>query len=135
MRLPAFGSEYDARALNEMAREISAEIDSITEKIKIPGTITAVNGDTAPSVRNLTNLGMGIINIPATSIYTITDFVDAEEGQHIVVVSTGASTVTINRNNAKLSGGANQALPTSASLQLVFLSGEWLQVGSTILAS
>lgn len=136
MRLPNFGPQYDQRAVNEMARLITVQFDLLdAERAKQPAVISAVSGDTTPDVSNFPVAGVGILKIPAASVYTVTNFIGGREAQHIVVINTGSQIVTINRDNAKLAGGANQALSPDHSLQLLRLGALWYQVGATVAAS
>jgi len=135
MRLPRFGEKYISSELNDLARTLALEIDNLTNDTAIQIPVTAVNGDTTPSVRNLKKNALGILKVPATTTYTITSFIDGTDGQHILVINTGTSSITINRANAELDGGTNKTIAVGAAIQLVCLDDVWRQVAAVMVNS
>lgn len=90
--------------------------------------ITAVSGDTTPSVRALGTAANGILLIPATSTYTITDIDDAFDGQSVTIINTGTQNITIDRSKANLHGAANQVMLPKYSLTLTKFGNVWFQL-------
>jgi len=132
MRLPSFGAEYSEAALNELARLIGLEIDQINNDLAIQVPVLAVDGDTTPSVRNLKKNAMGVLQVPATTNYTVTNFINGNNGQHIAVINTGSSSFTISRDNAQLDSGSNKTIAAGAVIQLVLINDEWRQVAAVM---
>ena len=135
MRLPRFGAVYVQEEANSLVRTLELEFVGVNASSSIQIPVLAVDGDIAPSVQNLKRNALGILKIPATTTYTITNFVDGHDGQHILVINTGSSSITINRDNAQLDGGANKTLAAGAAIQLVCLDDAWRQVAAVMVNS
>lgn len=89
--------------------------------------VSATTGDTSPSVKGLLGHVVGLLLVPATSIYTITNLDDGKEGQMITIVNTGTQAVTIDRSNCNLFGSANQVLQPKYSITLTKIGNLWYQ--------
>lgn len=88
------------------------------------------SGSTTPSVAALNAFPIGVYTNINNGSFTITNFTGANVGQIIVVVQQGAGTLTVNRSNAYLDGGADQALGThDAIILLKIASAYWYQIG------
>lgn len=96
-----------------------------------PNFATATDGDTTPSVAGLGGRD-GILYIPASTSYTITNFDDGISGQQIVVFNSGSSSFTLDRSNAHLSGSSNQTVSPLGSLRLVRFGSTWKQISPTM---
>lgn len=116
-----------------VATSTSAFETFVKESEITPNTVTLTSGDTTPSVAALGGRN-GVVYLPATSNYTITNFDDGSDGQEILVFHSGTHNVTVNRANAYLSGSTNQTIVANGSLRLLKLGSFWYQVGPTMSA-
>jgi len=86
--------------------------------------------DTTPSLASASSDGLPIhvrFN-PTGGNVTVTNFDDAETNQRIICTNVHASnTITIDRSNAALNGGANQVLGQFDTLTLRFNGTLWIQ--------
>jgi hypothetical protein len=83
---------------------------------------TYTDGATTPSVLGVSH--MAVSNTGATSI---TNFINAVNGQILTVLFTDSNT-TVTRNNAYLSGGVNFTSTANDTLTLLYNSGSWYEV-------
>lgn len=87
------------------------------------GTTTLTNGTT------LSVSGLYVILFDYASPATITSFSNGIDGQEILLVNIGSSTVTIQANaNQKLSGGVSFSCTTSDTMRLVQYNGNWYEL-------
>lgn len=107
----------------------TAQAAAIALKAPItPPTIAGVSGDATP---NLAALGgaSGVYAVTATAAYSITNFLNAVNGQEITIVNYGSFNVTVTRANAYLSGGVDQVLGANDSMKLLRTGSTWVQSG------
>jgi len=135
MRLPRFSNDYRQAESNDLVRSVEVEFNKVNATIATQLPVMAVNGDTTPSVRDLKINALGVLKVPATTGYTITNFINGLDGQHILVINTGSSSITINRDNAQLEGGSNKTIAVGAAIQLVCLDDSWRQVAAVMVNS
>jgi hypothetical protein len=76
-----------------------------------------------------------LVKLTSNNTYTIRNFTNGVEGQRIFVVNEGTFTATIDRTNAFLSGGANQALGQFDGLALVKIGSTWRQISPVMVNS
>lgn len=92
--------------------------------------ISDSSGSTTPSVAGLNAFPIGVYTNTNNGSFTITNFTGAKTGQIVVVVQQGTGTLTVNRSNAYLDGGADQALGMhDAIILLKITSAYWYQIG------
>jgi hypothetical protein len=79
------------------------------------------DGDTTPSVKDVKKCKCG------TTVVTITDFDDAQDGQEIFILGNANTTVSHNAN-IKTNTGANKVLAADKVYIFVNFNGVWIEV-------
>ena len=92
--------------------------------------VTETAGSTTPSVAALTPFPVGVLSLGNAGTYTITQFTGGVIGQILVVINNNTGTITVDRSNAYLDGGANQVLGLYDAIVLTQTSANiWKQIG------
>lgn len=114
-----------------VATAVNAYVDFARLSEMSPNAATLTSGDTTPSVAALGGRN-GILLLPATTNYTITNFDDGAQFQEIVIHHIGTHNVTIDRSNAYLEGASNKVLVPNGSIRLLKRNSYWFQTSPMV---